>query len=151
MPENNTKIIKHTITRFLARREHSKSELLKKLAERDFDIELCRQWIDKFSESDIQSDLRFAESLIRGRVNKGVGEVRILKELKDHKIDNDFIRQAMQELQIDWFELASKVFIKRFSGQVATDWKAKQKQQRFMYFRGFSHEQISYAFDSVEK
>ncbi|MCF2950187.1 recombination regulator RecX [Paraglaciecola aquimarina] len=151
MAENNIKIIKHTITRLLARREHSKSELFKKLIERDFEPDECRQWIAKFCESNIQSDQRFTESLIRTRTGKGVGQRRILQELKEHDIDPDVIANMFKEAQIDWFELAKKVFIKRFSEEAGTDWKARQKQQRFMYYRGFSQEQISYALESVEK
>ena len=37
MAENDSKIIKYTITRLLAGREHSKHELLKKLLHHDFE------------------------------------------------------------------------------------------------------------------
>lgn len=49
MAENEVKIIKYTITRLLAGREHSKHELLKKLLQRYFERHLCFEWIDKFN------------------------------------------------------------------------------------------------------
>lgn len=151
MSENNIKTIKHTITRLLAGREHSKKELLKKLLVREFEYELSVLWIEKFSEDNLQSEERFTESFIRGRTNKGIGEVRIRNELKDHEIPIELIKQVMKELDTDWFELAVKVFHKRFTGQVSKEWKDQQKQQRFMLYRGFTHEQIKYALQSKDE
>ena len=151
MPENNNKIIKHTITRLLARREHSKSELIKKLHLREFDSEQIDEWVEKFSQHDIQSDTRFVEAFIRGKVNKGQGESRIRNELRQHDIDQRVINKAFKDSAIDWFELALAVFDKRFSDGVENEYKNKQKQQRFMLYRGFDHEQIRYVFESREK
>ncbi len=145
MPENNTKIIKHAITRLLARREHSKSELLKKLSAKGFDPDECCKWIDKFNQHDIQSEHRFIETFIRNKVSKGLGEARIRNELREHKLDSQLVNQVFKDMEIDWFELAKNVFEKRFAGKVSQDFKDKQKQQRFMYYRGFDHEQINYA------
>jgi len=147
MAENDVKIIKYTITRLLAGREHSKHELLKKLLQRDFERHLCLEWIDKFSQHNLQSNERFAESLIRGRANKGIGESRIRNELKEHQISMQIIAAAFEELDIDWFELAAKAFQKKYAGKSAKDFKEQQKQQRFLYYRGFTHEQIRYAIE----
>jgi regulatory protein len=77
MAENEVKIIKYTITRLLSGREHSKCGLLKKLLQRDFERHLCLEWIDKFNQHNLLSKARFAESLIRERVDEGIGELRI--------------------------------------------------------------------------
>jgi regulatory protein len=145
MAENDVKIIKNTITRLLAGREHSKHELLKKLLQRDFERHLCLEWIDKFNQYNLHSNERFAESLIRGLANKGIGELRIRNELKEHQISTQIIAAAFEELDINWFELALKVFQKKYAGKSTKDYKEQQKQQRFLYFRGCTHEQISYA------
>ncbi|WP_232787555.1 regulatory protein RecX [Paraglaciecola sp. MB-3u-78] len=79
---------------------------------RDFERHLCVEWIEKFNQSNLQSNERFAESLIRGRSNKGIGELRIRNELKEHQISEEIVAAAMSELSIDWFELAVKVFKK---------------------------------------
>ena len=148
MAENEVKIIKYTITRLLAGREHSKHELLKKLMNRDYDRHLCLEWIDKFNQHNLQSDERFAEALIRGRTNKGIGESRIRNDLKEHQISEEIVNAAMLEINIDWFELALKVFEKKYTGKPAKDFKEQLKQQRFLYYRGFTHEQIRYAIES---
>ena len=55
MAENDVKIIKYTISRLLAGREHSKHELLKKFLQRDFERHLCLEWVDKFCQHNQQS------------------------------------------------------------------------------------------------
>jgi SOS response regulatory protein OraA/RecX len=67
MAENEVKIIKYSITMLLAGREHSKHELLKKLLIAYFEGHLCIECIDKFNQNNLQSNVRFTESLIRGR------------------------------------------------------------------------------------
>ncbi|MGS2720458.1 regulatory protein RecX [Paraglaciecola aestuariivivens] len=148
MTEKDTKIIKSTLTRLLAAREHSKHELLTKLLERNFDYDLSIEWIEKFNQHNLQSEQRFAEALIRGRVNKGIGELRVLNELKQHKIPPEVINLAFEEEPVDWFELAIQVHAKKYKNQPIIDHLTRQKRQRFLYSRGFSQEQIHYALNS---
>jgi regulatory protein len=108
---------------------------------------LCLEWIDKFNQHNLQSNEIFAESLIRGRSNKGIGETRIRNELKQHQISVQITAAVMNELNIDWFELSVKVFEKK-CGKPAKDFEEQQKQQRFLYHRDFTHEQIRYAIES---
>ncbi|WP_299072642.1 regulatory protein RecX [uncultured Paraglaciecola sp.] len=151
MAENDSKIIKYTLTRLLAGREHSEHELLKKLMQRDFERSLCIEWIEKYKQHKLQSNERFAESLIRGRANKGIGELRIRQELKEHQITAEIVAQAMDELSVDWFELVLKVYEKKYKGEAPKDYKEQQKQQRFLYSRGFTPEQIRYAIETSKE
>jgi regulatory protein len=144
MTDNESKIINYAITRYLAAREHSRHELLNKLLRKEHDAQLSQQQIDKFSQADIQSDQRFAESLVRGRVNKGIGEQHIRSELKEHYIEQELVSQAFEVQDEDWFELALKVYIKKYGDTLAVSWQEQQKRSRFLQYRGFSYEQIHY-------
>ena len=149
MTDNECKIINYTITRYLAAREHSRHELLRKLRLKEHDLELSLQQIDKFSAANIQSEARFSESLVRGRINKGFGEYYIRCQLSEHKIDQELINTAIEncviELQVDWYELACEVLGKKYRNMPANDWQEQQKRSRFLQYRGFDHEQIRYA------
>jgi regulatory protein len=70
-----------------------------------------------------------------------------MHELKEHQISTQIIAAAFDELDIDWFELVVKVFQKKYAGKSAKDFKEQQKQQRFLYYRGFAHEQIRYGIE----
>lgn len=149
MSDNDRKIITHTITHLLSRREHSRKELLSKLQRKGLPPSLCEEQIEKFVDNNIQSDTRFAESLIRGRVAKGQGENRVRQELREHNIDDSAVASAMAEIDPDWFELARQVKIKKFGEHSEQDWQKKQKQIRFLQYRGFTHEQIQYAMEKT--
>ena len=144
MTDADRKIIRETLTSLLARREHSQAELLIKLALRELDAELGRQVLQEFIERGWQSDLRFAESFARQRVAKGQGELRIRAELRQRQVADDHIQHALEALQVDWFEIAKKLYQRKYS-RPATDWKEQQKRMRYLQYKGFSSEQIRYA------
>ena len=143
--------IKYTITRLLARREQSLHELTLKLKQRSFNDELVQEWLEKFSNADLQSELRFAEMLARSRINKGAGELSLRNEFKQHKIPQDIVDFVLQELAPDWFELAIDALNKKLAGAQINSAKEQQKYYRFLLQRGFSAEQIRYAIQSLKE
>jgi len=147
MSDNDAKIIRHKLTRLLSRREHSQTELRKKLSDLEISSELIDDTIKKFAEKDIQSDVRFAEAVVRGAYHRGKGPVFIERELNNHNIDFALVRELVNDEDFDWFESSKAVRVKRFGEDLPDDWTAKQKQMRFLQYRGFAQEQIKYAFE----
>lgn len=145
MDELEGKQIREIVTRLLSRREHSYFELLQKLQLRGFKSDDVRQMVDRFTLADIQSDQRFAESFARQSISKGQGEQRIRAGLKERQVCDEYVQQALNELQPDWFELARAVFIKKYGHHVEMDWQQQQKCYRYLQYRGFNQEQIRYA------
>lgn len=90
-------------------------------------------------------DLRYAKSQVRQHVYKGHGERRIRQELNQKRVAESVIEQAMAEEPQDWFELAKLAAEKKFKGIKAKDQKEYAKQVRFLQYRGYSFDQISYA------
>ena len=147
MSDNDAKIIRHKLTRLLSRREHSQTELRKKLSDLEISAEIIDETIKKFAEKDIQSDLRFAEAVVRGAYYRGKGPVFVERELNNHNIDFALVRELVNDDDFDWFESSKAVRVKRFGEDLPDDWSAKQKQMRFLQYRGFAQEQIKYAFE----
>ena len=145
MSDNDAKIIRHKLTRLLSRREHSQTELRTKLAELALDPELVNTMITKFAEKDIQSDSRYAEAVVRGAYRKGKGPIIIKRDLGNHDIDFALIQTLLNDADFDWFESSKAVRIKRFGDDLPDEWAVKQKQMRFLQYRGFSYDQIKYA------
>jgi len=130
--------------KFLARREHSTYELVKKLLSKGFEQDVIDQTIKRLLASLYISDARFAEMLARSRVSQGYGPIRIRHELShQHQISSDIITAAIDVESPDWQELAQAQLNKRFHGEPPQDFKTRQKQQRYLYQRGFSMEVIS--------
>lgn len=140
----------------LARREHSRYELLLKLTRRLGDNpELIDQEVGKLTDEGLQSDRRLAESFIRARTNRGQGPVKIKMELRAKQVGDEIISIAFEECGVDFKALARSVAVRKFGdelGKVADmktldmeslDIKAKARISRFMQQRGFSYDHIS--------
>ncbi|MBU1629126.1 MAG: recombination regulator RecX, partial [Gammaproteobacteria bacterium] len=65
----------------LARREHSKFELRQKFKVRQFDEESIETTLSFLASNGWQSDERFVEALVRERIARGYGPLKILNEL----------------------------------------------------------------------
>ena len=147
MTEHHRKIIVDLITRMLSRREHAYQEVLHKLQQKDQHYSQCIPILDEFKLADIQSDTRYASMRVRSGAAKGQGPERIRRECQQWQVDSNAIESAMAENDIDWFELAKQVRVKKFGETLPADQKLKFKQIRFLQYRGFNAEQINYAFE----
>ena len=132
---------------FLARREHSVTELKNKLLKADFDIDDIDNVIEKLTEAGLQSDERFAENYLRYRSQRGFGYQRITLELKERGVIAEIINDTLDKSEIDWFALAAAARFKRFGEQNPEIPQDRAKQQRFLQYRGFTHEQITESFN----
>ena len=131
----------------LARREHSQVELRKKLCKAKFEIDEIDVVIQKLAKIDLQSDLRFAENYLHYRSQRGFGSQKIKFELNERGVDKQTINAVFEQEDIDWFFLAVLARNKRFGQKAPDDLKDRAKQQRFLQYRGFTHEQINESFN----
>lgn len=138
-----------TAINLLSRREYSRHELFQKLEPRSKDEPQVQQLLDKLVEAGYQSDQRFAESFLRSRINRGLGHMRIARELKDKGIDADLIEQTMSS-DTDWFHLAYESGLKKIQNLDLADYKDKQKLFRYLAYRGFSMDQIQHALEHYQ-
>jgi len=135
----------------LARREHSRLELERKLGARGFDDEAIGVALDDLERSGALAGERFAESFIRSRASKGQGPVRVRAELAARGVDAAQAAAALAEAGIDWGEVAHAVRRKRFGAEVPRDFKERARQARFLEYRGFGRADIERALGSREE
>lgn len=135
---------------YLANREHSALELTRKLQKAGFEESEIEDTVAQLQQAGLQSDQRYAESFVSSRANRGYGSVRIGMELKERGVSSDIITASLQQADIDWFALAIEVRCKRFGEQSPEDFKSRAKQQRFLQYRGFTHEQITESFNLTD-
>lgn len=132
-----------TAIAMLARREHSRLELQRKLQQGQFSPSEIDQALEQLSESGQQSDQRYAESYTYSRYQKGYGPHAIQQQLKQQQIHDSMIATLLAEY--DWLSLASTVRVKKFGHSLPNDQKERFKQMRFLQYRGFDHQQIATA------
>jgi len=135
----------------LAQREHSAKELKRKLLKAEFPVDEIEQNLVRLAEAGLQSDKRFSEVYTYSRSAKGFGCRRIRQELKERGVSSTYIDEALTQAKIDWFSLATSVRCKRFGEHCPDDFRDRAKQQRFLQYRGFTHEQIKESFNTDSK
>ena len=128
--------------RMLAMREHSASEMLRKLMQKGFADDEADNLVSALLEEDLLSNERFTECFVNSRRNRGSGPVKIKKELQQHKIDTDLIACYLDPRDPVWTQTAARVRTKKFGAEIPEEFNDKVKQSRFLEYRGFSHEHI---------
>lgn len=143
--------------RCLSQREHSRSELQRKLrawladvrqedaSEEDGEhlLELVEQVLDELTQAAYLSDERTAESVVHSRQQRGFGVRRITQELKRKGIAPDSIATATADLHETQTERALAALLKRKSGALNASHKdeaGKEMQRRYQWLirRGFA-------------
>ena len=133
----------------LARREHSRLELEKKLSKYAQTTEALASTLDSLEQQGSLSASRVVESIKQSRRAK-YGSLRIHHELKTKGIAEELIDCAMTDLQQTELDAARQIWQKKF-GVFPEDWKTRGKQARFLASRGFSPEIINQVFASLSE
>ena len=129
----------------LVRREHSRPELLRKLAARGVEPDAASEAVDKMTEAGWQDDGRFAASLARSRASTGYGPLRIEAELSTHRLDSAQITAAFDALaedgEADWSQRARDLLERRYDvAAFPGDPALRRKAVDFLLRRGFDAE-----------
>ena len=126
--------------RHLARRDHSRAELARKLAAHG-DADEIDAVIERMGELGLQSDTRYAEAFVRGKAGR-FGASRLRSELARRGIDRDLIDEAIAgECVESEADRARAVLRARFTEPPA-DAREWARQARFLQTRGFAPDLI---------
>lgn len=128
----------------LARREHSRVELSRKLAPHASDEQEVADVLDALEQAGHLSSQRFVESLVRRRSAK-YGLRRVEQELAEHKIAPELKQPMLDALKASESERAWLAWERRF-GTPPADLTERARQQRFLVARGFTGETVSAVF-----
>jgi regulatory protein len=124
----------------LARREHSRAELGRKLAPYAESAEQLQRLLDELEKTKLLSDQRFTEVLTRSRGER-YGAARVRQELLAHGIGAALVREAVGDLARTELQRARAVWRRKFETPPA-DAAERARQMRFLAQRGFAAEVI---------
>jgi regulatory protein len=125
----------------LARREHTRVELARKLAAGGFDAEDVWPLLDEFEARNWLSDRRFAESWIADHRAKA-GSIRLAYELRQRGVPDAVIDDVLGAQRDSEIERARTVWQKKFAAPPASA-AEKARQIRFLMGRGFAADVIT--------
>ena len=141
--------IERSAMRFLARREYSRQELVRKLLARSYSHDQVYAVLDSLQHRGFLSDTRFADLLVRSRIGGGYGPFKIKFELREKGVAETIIETTLSAFSVDWVALAKKAKEKRFGSQIPTDLNELSRQIRYLRNRGFYQEHLDLALPSV--
>ena len=120
----------------LARREHTRTELQRKLAPQAEDPQALIDLLDALTQRGWLSDARFAAALVHDKQAK-FGTTRLAYELRERGVEASIIREQLDGLKQSELDRARQVWQTKF-GILPEDAKTRAKQMRFLQSRGFS-------------
>ena len=140
MKKQQDRTLKQRAVAYLARREHSRAELAKKLSAYGEQEEIDSV-LNSLQDAKLLSDQRFAAAFVRSRAER-FGAGRLRQELRQRGVEDGLVAQelAVDDLPSE-IERARLVWKKKFDAQPvdAKDWA---RQARFLQGRGFSSDVI---------
>ena len=123
--------------RLLARREHSRAELERKLGPHAGSSEAVAGILEALAQKTQLSDERYAEERVRV-LSRKYGAARIRQDLKAKGVDSQLIARVSTDGEL---ERARSILGRKYREPAATR-EQRAKRMRFLQSRGFSREII---------
>ena len=129
----------------LARREQSFHELLSKLGNKfsnspQHPAELIEEQLSRLRDEGLQSDSRFASSLVNSKKNSGKGPNAVRYQLQQKGLSGELIATTLEVVADEWPSLAEALYRRKYADKPMTSVKEQAKRMRFMQGRGFNSE-----------
>ncbi|MDA1117467.1 MAG: recombination regulator RecX [Proteobacteria bacterium] len=137
--------LKARALRHLVRREHSRSELARKLAPFTPSPEALEQLLDALVAGKQLSDERYAE-LRAHQLSRKYGAARIRQDLKSKGVDGGIVERVSAE---DEVARARAILARKYRTGAATR-EERARRMRFLQSRGFSHDTIRRVVSSAD-
>ena len=138
--DSDDEVREHCI-RLLARREHSRFELARKLVSKGRDRAVTDRVLDGLAQEGLLSDERFTEQFVRSRIEAGYGPLRIRADLRERGIGSDLAGDYLDGKESDWRERCRAAWARRFNTP-PNDRRDWARQSRFLANRGFSGDHV---------
>ena len=132
----------------LARREHTRTELFRKLSAHTEDLDALNQLLDDLQTRGWLSDARYAEQRAHARQSR-YGSRKIGYELREQGVSQTLIAATLAGLKTTEVERAREVWQKKFGVPAATP-KERNQQMRFLQSRGFDLDVIYRVINQAE-
>ncbi len=130
----------------VARREHSRAEVLQQLMHKSSiareDAVLAEEVVTACVEEGWISDTRFVEAFVRAKRGRGAGPHKILHELQQKGVDSELAEQWVYAEDNDWPRTAFEQLQKRYLASDIVEIKVRAKATRYLLSKGYNNEQI---------
>ena len=134
----------------LSRRDYAAEELRLKLLEKGYDAAVVAPLIDGLCAEKLVDDRRYMENFVAYHAGRGQGPLRVRAELRRRGLQGPLVEESIGAFP-DWIVQLHKARQKKFGAKLPPGYADRQRQARFLGYRGFTSVQIRTAlgFDSA--
>jgi len=133
--------------RLLARREHTRAELARKLAPQAESSDALKALIDQLSARAQLSDERYAEARAH-QLSRKFGAARVRRELVAKGIEREAAARFAADVEKTDLERAHSILARKYRSRATTP-QERARRARFLQARGFSPDVIRRALGSL--
>lgn len=133
---------------WLARREHSRAEVVAKLARKGCAEQVATRIAGDLAAEGYLSDERLAEAVVRNRRRRGYGPLRIRRDLEQKGLTHEAVAHWADTKAEGWIAQLERVRRRKFGERLPRNFEERARQARFLLRRGFTYEQIRQALGS---
>jgi regulatory protein len=128
----------------LARRDRCSEDLRRKLRDKGYDSGVVGVVIQRLCSDNLVDDRRYLENFVAYHAGRGQGPLRVRADLRKLGMEGALVESAL-EAYPDWIAQLRKAHQKKFGTQPPTHYADRQRQTRFLGYRGFTGAQIRMA------
>ena len=125
----------------LARRDHASEDLRRKLLEKGYDIAVVAPLLDALRAEKLLDDRRYTENFVTYHAARGQGPLRVRAELRRHGLEGAAVEECLDAFP-DWMVHLRRTQLKKFGAKPPNTYADRQRQARFLGYRGFTSAQI---------
>jgi regulatory protein len=125
----------------LARRDLASEDLRRKLLEKGYDSGVVAPLIEALRAEKLVDDCRYVENFVAYHAARGQGPVRVRLGLRQKGLEGELVEQCLAAYP-DWMLHLREVQRKKFGAGQPSNYPDKQRQVKFLNYRGFTSAQI---------
>ena len=125
----------------LARRDYASEDLRRKLLEKGYDAVVVVPLLDKLRAEKLLDDRRYAENFVAYHAARGLGPLRVRADLRRRGLEGTLVEECLDAFP-EWIVHLRQVRQKKFGAMLPSTYADRQRQARFLGYRGFTSAQI---------
>jgi regulatory protein len=125
----------------LARRDYASEDLRRKLIEKGYDAVVVAPLLDALRAEKLLDDRRYAENFVAYHAARGQGPLRVRADLRRHGLEGALVEECLDAFP-EWIVHLREARQKKFGAKLPSTYADKQRQVRFLGYRGFTSAQI---------
>jgi len=123
----------------LARRDHASTELQRKLRDKGYDGRVVDELIERLIAEKLLDDRRYLQNFVAYHAARGQGPNRVRADLR--KLGLTDAESSLDDYP-DWIAHLKSARQKKFGTSLPTNYADRQRQARFLAYRGYTGAQI---------